>query len=61
MAGHQDIPTRNRIGFTASLAPGLYIDHEVGEYWDENAKRWCLVDPQMSIRCIKQYKIQFKC
>jgi hypothetical protein len=59
MARHQGIPTRNRIGFAAYFTPGLYIDHEVVEYWDKDAKRWRLVDPEISDRCIEQYKIQF--
>lgn len=59
MARHQGIPTRNRVGFGVYFTPGLYIDHEIVEYWDEDAKLWRLVDPEMSDRCINQYKIPF--
>ena len=59
MARHKGISTRNRIGFAAYFTPGLFIDHEIVEYWDKDAKLWRLIDPEISDICIKQYKIQF--
>lgn len=41
------IPARPRCGFGTYFEPGLYIDHWVGEYWDEAERRWVLVDAQL--------------
>ncbi|MBN1285505.1 MAG: transglutaminase domain-containing protein, partial [Anaerolineae bacterium] len=44
---HLGIPARARCGFGAYFTPGKYEDHWVGEYWDEDARRWVLVDAQL--------------
>jgi len=42
-----NIPTRSRCGFADYFEEGKYIDHWVCEVWDENEKRWIMVDAQL--------------
>ena len=44
---HKSIPARVRCGFAAYFAPGKYVDHWVGEYWNAAQQRWILVDAQV--------------
>lgn len=41
------IPARARCGFATYLEKDKYIDHWVLEYWNEDKKRWFLVDAQL--------------
>ena len=41
------VPARARCGFAGYFAAGKHLDHWVGEYWDEAAGRWLLVDAQV--------------
>jgi hypothetical protein len=41
------VPARVRCGFGAYFLPGSYEDHVVCEYWNENERRWVLVDAQL--------------
>jgi excinuclease ABC subunit A len=46
---HKNIPARMRVGFAEYLKPDevFKIDHWITEYWDGEAKRWILVDPDV--------------
>lgn len=44
---HKGIPARVRCGFAAYFAPGKYLDHWIGEYWNAAQQRWILVDAQV--------------
>ncbi len=41
------IPARPRCGFGAYFMPDHYEDHWVCEYWNEQERRWVLVDAQL--------------
>ena len=41
------VPARARCGFGSYFVPGLLEDHWVAEYWDEDARRWKMVDAQL--------------
>lgn len=41
------IPARARSGFATYFEKGKYMDHWVLEYWNEDEKRWILVDAQL--------------
>lgn len=41
------IPARARCGFATYFEEGKYIDHWVLEYWNEDKKRWIMVDAQL--------------
>jgi hypothetical protein len=59
----QGIPTRTRVGFapyfTEAGDPVFHFDHEVSEYWDAAGGRWRLVDPELTERHAKQYRLAF--
>src|ERR1700749_825067 len=38
---------RSRCGFASYFEKGKFLDHWVGEYWNESKKRWIMVDAQM--------------
>lgn len=62
MARHKGIPCRVRVGFAAYInigSPGFNVDHEIAEYWDTNAGRWRLIDPEQTLRLIEWNKIDF--
>lgn len=40
-------PARARCGFSTYFERGKFVDHWVGEYWDETTGRWILVDSQL--------------
>lgn len=44
---HKGIPARERVGFAAYFDPGWKVDHVVAEVWDENERRWRLVDAEL--------------
>lgn len=41
------VPARARCGFATYFAPGKFLDHWVGEYWNADQGRWVLVDAQV--------------
>ena len=53
------VAARARCGFGAYFEKGKFIDHWVTEYWNEPAKRWVLVDPQLDARQRELFKIAF--
>jgi formylglycine-generating enzyme len=42
---HKGIPARVRYGFASYLYPNHHIYHVICEVWNNNEKRWMLVDP----------------
>lgn len=44
LARAQGIPVGSRVGFVSYFRRGYYLEHEVGELWDEKERRWRLVD-----------------
>ncbi|MCK5031751.1 MAG: SUMF1/EgtB/PvdO family nonheme iron enzyme, partial [Thermoplasmatales archaeon] len=42
---YRGIPARVRYGFAPYLMPGFHSVHVICEVWNENNKRWMLVDP----------------
>lgn len=59
MARYRGIPTRTRAGFATYFNTAFNHDHEIAEYWDEDAQRWRLVDPELSPLHIKENRITF--
>jgi hypothetical protein len=54
MLRHQGVPARARCGFARYFVPTHYEDHWLCEYWDNNRKRWVLVDAQLDeLQCEK--------
>lgn len=53
------IPARARCGFASYLEKGKYIDHWVIEYWNEDKKRWVMVDAQLDDIQIDKLKVTF--
>lgn len=53
------IPARARCGFATYFESGKYIDHWVAEYWNENIKRWVMVDAQLDNFQQKELDIAF--
>jgi Transglutaminase-like superfamily len=48
LARHKGIPARARVGFAAYFHPGWLVDHVIAEVWDDQERRWRLVDPEMA-------------
>ncbi|MDX2442196.1 MAG: hypothetical protein QNK30_00220 [Bacteroidales bacterium] len=44
---YRGIPARVRSGHATYIIPGFHTSHTICEVWDENDKRWMLVDPSM--------------
>ena len=59
MLRHQGVPARARCGFGAYFETGKYVDHWVTEYWNDGARRWVLVDPQLDARQREIFRIAF--
>jgi hypothetical protein len=55
----QGIPARARCGFATYFKNDHFMDHWVGEYWNEAEQRWILVDAQLDSFQCQQLKIQF--
>ncbi len=53
------IPTRVRGGHATYLLPGFHISHTICEVWNENDKRWMLVDPSMDMIDFSREKFDF--
>jgi hypothetical protein len=47
MARAAGIPSRGRVGFARYFDANLGLDHELAEVWDEDARRWRLVDANL--------------
>ena len=43
----QGVPARARCGFATYFVPGQFIDHWVGEYWNDAESSWLRVDAQL--------------
>jgi len=41
------VPARSRCGFGACFRPGWFEDHWVAEYWNDDTRRWVMVDAQL--------------
>jgi hypothetical protein len=50
---------RSRCGFGTYFENGKFLDHWVGEYWNEDQKRWVMVDAQMDDVQRKVFGIDF--
>lgn len=64
MARYKGIPTRTRIGFAAyikikGIPDSFHVDHAIAEYWDIDAERWRLVDPEQTDNLVRHNKIAF--
>ena len=46
-ARHHGYAARSRVGFASYFAAGWWIDHTVAEVWDEDQRRWRLVDAEL--------------
>jgi hypothetical protein len=53
------VAARARCGFGAYFEKGKFVDHWVTEYWNEPAKRWVLLDPQLDARQRDLFRIAF--
>jgi hypothetical protein len=56
---HQGIPGRARAGFGTYFTPERFEDHWVCEYWDAEAGRWVMVDPQLDTMQCEALAIDF--
>ena len=46
---YRGIPARVRAGHSTYLRPGFHLSHTICEVWNENDKRWMLVDPSTAM------------
>lgn len=46
---YRGIPVRVRMGHVTYLSPGFHMSHTLCEVWNENDKRWMLVDPSVNM------------
>src|SRR5437899_2791567 len=58
MLRSKGVAARARCGFGAYFEKGKFVDHWVTEYWNEPAKRWIMVDPQLDARHRELFKIK---
>ncbi|HEY5589988.1 MAG TPA: SUMF1/EgtB/PvdO family nonheme iron enzyme, partial [Paludibacter sp.] len=56
---HRGIPARVRSGHATYLIPGFHASHVICEVWNENDKRWMLVDPSMNMVDFSRDKFDF--
>src|SRR5258708_3647344 len=59
MLRSKGVPARARCGFGAYFEKGKFVDHWVTEYWNDSARKWVLVDPQLDARQRELFKISF--
>lgn len=52
-------PARARCGFGGYFGTGMFEDHWVCEYWDDQRGRWALVDGQIDDRQRELFPIEF--
>ena len=55
----QGTPARARCGFGRYFLPNHYEDHWVCEYWNDDQRRWVLVDAQLDAPQSRQLGINF--
>lgn len=46
---YRGIPARVRAGHAAYIMPGFHVSHTICEVWNNDEKRWILVDPSMDM------------
>ena len=56
---YRGIPARVRIGHVNYLRPGFNMSHTICEVWNENDKRWMLVDPSTVMVDFSRDKFDF--
>ena len=56
---HRGIPARVRYGHALYLIPGYFANHVICEVWNENDKRWILVDVQANMIDFNREKMAF--
>ena len=56
---YRGIPARVRYGHASYLNPGFHLSHTICEVWNENDKRWMLVDPSMDMVDFNREKFDF--
>ena len=53
------IPARVRYGHATYIIPDFHTSHAICEVWNDNEKRWMLVDPSMDMVDFSQDKFDF--
>jgi hypothetical protein len=53
------VPARVRSGHAIYILPGFHISHTICEVWNENERRWMLVDPSMGMVDFSREKFDF--
>ncbi|MHC4191733.1 MAG: hypothetical protein ACYTBX_10105 [Planctomycetota bacterium] len=56
---YRGIPARVRYGHATYIIPGFHASHTICEAWNENDKRWMLVDPSMDMVDFSREKFDF--
>jgi hypothetical protein len=59
MVRRKGYAARSRCGFGTYFEKDRYVDHWVGEYWNESEKRWVMVDAQLDEVQRKLFHIDF--
>ncbi len=56
---YRAIPARVRYGHATYLIPNFHVSHVICEVWNENDKRWMLVDPSTGMVDLSRDKFDF--
>ncbi|MBN1349024.1 SUMF1/EgtB/PvdO family nonheme iron enzyme [candidate division KSB1 bacterium] len=56
---YRGIPARVRGGYATYIIPDFHTNHAICEVWNENEKRWMLVDPSMDMVDFSKDKFDF--
>jgi len=56
---HRGIPVRIRYGFATYLFPEYHIYHVICEVWNDNEKRWMLIDPDRQMIDFPSQQFEF--
>jgi formylglycine-generating enzyme required for sulfatase activity len=56
---YRGIPARVRAGYATYLIPDFHTNHAICEVWNENDKRWMLVDPSTGMIDFSRDKFDF--
>jgi len=59
MLRRKGIAARARCGFGGYFEKGKFVDHWVSEYWNDESKRWILVDAQLDQRQRELFDVPF--